>query len=100
MNCDLVYSVYQSFLVVVVVVAAAAATLAVTLLANLPTLFVILSGSRYLSSRARSRSAVSNIRSKSWHLLNICFIVRFVATTCLLFILLLLVYQIYHIYIA
>jgi hypothetical protein len=40
MKCDIVYSVYNSFLVVVVV-AAAAATLVVTLLANLPTLFVV-----------------------------------------------------------
>jgi hypothetical protein len=39
MKCDIVYSVYNSFLVVVVV--AAAATLVVTLLANLPTLFVV-----------------------------------------------------------
>jgi hypothetical protein len=41
MKCELVYSLYHSFLVVVVVVAAA--ILAVTLLANLPTLFVVLS---------------------------------------------------------
>jgi hypothetical protein len=39
MKCDIVYSVYNSFLVVVVV--AAAATLVVTLLANLPTLLVV-----------------------------------------------------------